>query len=579
MAGLVKVPINNQGGFAGLSVPSFGGVYERGPYSRAQQSIYTHRIDNKTVAKSDGTRALVNEGTAGGDYVLQSGQGLKGDGTQYIDTGVIPDLSKDLTVLWCQQRSGVTTQQNGSISNAVNGMFNFGFDASGMAVGIGDASASVADTLIDLKVYRLQLKYKASTGVAEIKNLDTGASGEITVTDYAGIVDSILLFDVNKAAAAVNAIQKDFFYIPHYFTDAESIMHQQHPEDTVYLKNGVVMSGFLSQAVLDEMSAGNGFAYPLCENNGAGNLAYNISCGRVSPMVVSYASDWTLISDSDYTIESSDVAENRGLFLDLQQGVRYILEIDITLSQGSVRYRSGEGTFKVLPAGYSMIEITVNASTAELYGLSAVGTVSIKSITAGAEIVNAANAEMRLTADYLDIGIQTALLEQDAKGLITGLAKDDSLEGSGSGGIDLVGQTFDGAFYLDLYLDITDAKSSLERVLEGDAFDEFGAVLGLFDFRVGLAPLQIRLKLGNVFRSLNLVKGVVTLSVNNAGIATVSNNNGYINTFFSGVFKVVITDLLRNANALAAVQIGTGTRTAEEEAVAVSRMKSKYGVV
>ena len=240
---------------------------------------------SSAVTNADGTRSVVSEGTdTTAKLDLYSGQGLRFDGTQYIDTGFTPDLGKDFTLLFTAKRQAVGNRQNGSFYDT-NNRFHFGFNTDGFRVGIGNKTALLGDPLSGF--VNLYIRYEAELRIVRFGIIGGGMS-QYVIQDSNDMLPLFIGALNNNLAVSVIGIQKDFYYIPFMFSPANLLEYSENPEKLLYYSNGNLMSDMLSQSVLDDLKAGGGFWYPLCENNISGNSVTEMVSGE-QKTIVNYA--------------------------------------------------------------------------------------------------------------------------------------------------------------------------------------------------------------------------------------------------------------------------------------------------
>jgi hypothetical protein len=276
------------------------------------------------------------------------------------------------------------------------------------------------------------------------------------------VIDSVLSgyqFGLNNGGngIVISGVVNMFIATPIEFDAATLEQIRLNPERTVYLENGVLKSDILPQATLDSMAASNGFAYLMTENESCNGYLRNLATSDSLALLDNVSSDWiagrgksTITYDADGVIATKSDASTFAPAIQLS-GIEAFKSIVIELeienpSNLTVYPRTGDsqeiknGVVNLIPqSNESYINVLGSFTPYEDYlwiGLVVVGGSVGQSVKITKcrvfyltdnyyhPVENWSSTMHTNVADHSH-GIQTALLDQDANGVPTGLTSID----------------------------------------------------------------------------------------------------------------------------------------------------------
>jgi hypothetical protein len=415
-------------------------------YKRVIKAVKFYALfGNTTTTLPDGTRQLVNSGTSATNGTLYSGQGLHFDGASQYITRSCPTTNQDFAILFSS--SGGSSGSPVSIDPS-DRVFKIEIIDSNTAYLLSKTLWS-ADSYINIDTTK-RIEWAYTVDIAN--NIEQFyANGEL-VLQRAFTIDSSFTFNIGvEDNGRYNGIQDVVYFIPQKVDSTFLQQHYANPEQTLYRENGVLKSAFLPQATLDDMEAGNGFAYLMNENVSAGAYVTDICKPFSSNLIINGGFDtdtngWFQTGGATITSDNgrlkivgteSNSRVNSDSQPTLNAGIEYICEFYAENVDGSnarlVLFSNGYTENKqanVTYAGWYRFAFTPTATgTGEIWAMSGIGTTYFDNIrvyenTNLSTITNYADT-MRTNAQALPYGYQNALVEQDAFGVTTGLASID----------------------------------------------------------------------------------------------------------------------------------------------------------
>ena len=588
MSNLLKIPINNKSGFAGMVIPATGGKYK--PLSvNAIKFGRTHSVN------AQGENILINEGyLLDSDAKLFSGQGLFFDGTQYIETGLTIDPTKDFTFTFQQRFKTGGSGQNGSWIDG--NRCHFGTDANGIRVGVGNNVITKNETLQNGKFVHVAVRYNAQQQRVSVTNLNNMTTQSF-ITVFNTPVNAFNIGNIaGTASSPVTEIQKDFYFIPAYLTLGELAAHHQYPELTLYKQNETLKSSFLQQTTLDEMQADGGFWYPLCDKADVITITDTFGC---SPnMALELTQDIVNLATSDPAFEvlgnntySIDGDGNYSMRLNLDVDYGYIFDIEvITTNNKPIVLYGGVGTYNRinLGAGKHQVVMFITQHDKRLICNSTGfrGTFKLSNLRKLQLITNYVNSPMRDNAVRLNSAMQSCLLEQDSTGIPLTLSRTGELSFNGDQYVDIQSKNITGDWCLDLYVNTKDNAGSVlqETLLACHLLDANNAVVANMDIGINDGDSNLKLTVGADIDTMTVPSAIISFECT-AGVIK-SYINGALLSTYAATFTALKLMYMGSSSSTAgfakgvigSLQLTAESRTEEQRTIEVAKLQSKHEV-
>jgi len=322
---------------------------------------FLYKFTGNTVTNPDGTRSLVNSGTSGVNADLYTGQGLKFGGVQQLDTGLVPPISSDFTILFEHTHSSVNNQFNGVYLGGST--FYYGVRSNNSIELVGSNNLKVIGSLVAGTNYLLTMRYIASTGTMSIL-VDASQVGVATGKTLTQGTEPMTIGGIKLLSNYnYNTTTSDHFFIPQALTDAQIQAHYENPERTWYKdSSGDVQSDILSQATITAMQGGTGFIYLLNKFTTDGTNWYtnNLCLPEPNSLVTDSSFDdpsawtdshanWTIsngVATMGFTTSYTPLAIGDSVLL---QNVAYVLEVDVlAIGAGDLKFRTAAGDIAII---------------------------------------------------------------------------------------------------------------------------------------------------------------------------------------------------------------------------------------
>ena len=582
MSNLLKIPINNKSGFAGMAIPATGGKYK-------PLSVNAIKFGRTHAVNAQGENILINEGyLLDSDAKLYTGQSLFFDGTQYIETGLIIDPTKDFTFLFQQRFKTGGSGQNGSLIDG--NRCHFGTDANGIRVGVGNNVITKNETLQNGKFVHVAVRYNAQQQRVSVTNLNNMTTQSF-ITVFNTPVNAFNIGNIaGTASSPVAEIQKDFYFIPAYLTLGELAAHHQYPELTLYKQNETLKSSFLQQTTLDEMQGGNGFWYPLCENNSLANAGFGSVINLFSPVSQDVVDvyGWGYLGDNVYEVTS---ALRKDIKLNLESGKDYLLDIEILEANSSpLSFWSGLGTFQLIASNIGTKTLYLNARNTGsiLYNTDNgfVGKIRLSNLRELQPIVNYTNSAMRDNAVRLNSAMQSSLLEQDQFNIPISLSRAGELSFNGDQYVDIQSKNITGDWCLDLYVNTKDNTGTVlqETLLACHLLDATNAIVADMNVGINDGDSNLKLTVGSDIDTMTVPSAIISFECT-AGVIK-SYINGALLSTYAATFTALKLMYMGASSSTAgfakgvigSLQLTAESRTEEQRTIEVAKLQSKHEV-
>jgi hypothetical protein len=419
------------------------------------------KFDGTAYTDANGERFLENvSGTQ--DIKLVSGRGLEFNGVdQTFNLGTMTVGNNSTFIFTVEKIPDVNFSSTYLISRDYN--WTMGINPDG-TVRIrwhsGTSSVTFSNVVVDLsRPITLAIVFgNDGEGIHTcMYEGQVGYAQASTVVNF--ITPNMHLASRGNAGNFSQAIFRSAINLPEYsFTQQDFAAHLQNPERTVYLENGVLKSDILPQVTLDKMAAGTGFAYLMTENENSNGYLRNLAISDSLALLDNVSSDWiagrgnsTITYDADGVIATKSTTTTFAPAIQLS-GIEAFKPIVIELEienpsnltvyprAGDSQEMTGGGVVTLIPESNETYIKVLGSFTPDVdylwVGLAVVGGSigqSVKITKCRAfyltdnyyqPVENWSSTMHTNVADYSH-GIQTALLDQDANGVPTGLASID----------------------------------------------------------------------------------------------------------------------------------------------------------
>jgi len=380
---------------------------------------------------------------------LNTGRGLKFDGTQWADTGRTIDTTKPQTIMIGFIHNGLFDIDG--VIDGTGGRFYFGCNTGGrVSVAITSLSGYVIPNFVSGMYVQLSVVLDGDGNAKVYVNGEYIADKQYTpavgnTAFYIGRLNDRI--DTNT-----KTVRTGYYLIPEELSEQAIIAHYLKPETTLYWDNGELKSNIVSDTAIAKLSAGTeGFWYPLNESYSRGYIVNHavkmVELTEGLTLSAAQTENGLHTVTFNATTKTIDFTIGAGATLSYNPLARLKIEgLDLTKAYGAHATIVSDGDItmhsfgrnanlfgKILNAGATELyevfiptnindsfTFTINASTPATTATNV--SVQVRYFELDSlEIVNFANSPMRNNAKNLNFGYQNGLIERDVLGLQTGL--------------------------------------------------------------------------------------------------------------------------------------------------------------
>jgi hypothetical protein len=512
----------------------------------------------------------------------------------YIDTGFIPDLSQDLTLLFSHDATLTETYEAATGSDG-NRLFVLDNGSIGYGTSYFDKVASVKT---DNGSYTTGLVYDSQTSTIKIYRNSIEVFSESVVVGsslYSIYIGALNL--TNSASKYYTNSVSDVYLIPQSLTAQEIEAHYRNPNRTLYWQGGVLKSDFLPQSTIDAMQAGEGFWYPLSGNESTGGYERNHALAMPENMLDGKAwtvdgvqwteQDGVITGHTKGSLSYADIA----LPIDFIEGEAYVIDIEIeTIDAQFTLYLRGAYTGSYSSNGLIRVVAVAGASVytgIRLASSTFEGRVKIHNVYPLANSGLTPMQNWNTTNVTNALGVSTSTVTEsytvdefgmqkdwpDAKPVITG-----ELYGDGRSYVDMNDMVISGDFEIDF----------VSYWQDTDGANIYGgwSLVAIEGLNLGASGNGNSFVSGDTAFTPNIVDGkantpfITTMQITYDNFLSYQNNMQTANVPFTTkrLSRVVGFDTTLNAPT-GTLQITQGTRTDEQRAKDIQKLATKHGVI
>lgn len=344
-------------------VTESGGEVEAGISTESEFTVGNSTATGRAVnADYVTTEVIVSENTLTLTANLNDSHGVKPDGTQYLDTDINFDLDSNFTLMVLQEVVLDTLNRRSGAYDGSNNDLGIGLKGAIFYLRANNTSYSLATSLQAGDMAKLALVYTALD--RKIKCYVAGVLvGEVIENGNQFTAKTCKLLALADGVNNLTGAFKDAYLIPQALAPDQLLTHSNTPERTLYWVGDKLMSKMLPQSTIDKMQAGNGFWFPVCENNSAGNKSRDHS--KPNPNAPLTDSSWkTIVNYSNSAIRDNGLQLLGGAQSALSTNNEFGLPIGLSKTGEYDWSKSGQLTYdnaSVLPENFE-IDIFVDAS-------------------------------------------------------------------------------------------------------------------------------------------------------------------------------------------------------------------------